>query len=213
MNKKNKEKYSTEKSQRLLHDHNISNNQKLIQDTKKKGCPVIFNTKKILSFPEFKIPGNTRNNNDKASKLIKTFLNDLKEAKDKKTIMKKCKFEYIFTFPKTKHLYHHAGIDAGVTEPLEPAGSNSDFIKKVIHSGCRSVKELESTAADFVTDVLFEGASKPDRYRGRFFPERRKTRNLITYIKIENRFSKIDQENVEYFVSTCQKAKIRFTPR
>ena len=47
---------------------------------------------------------------DKASKLIKTFLNDLKEAKDKKTTMKQCKFEYIVTFPKTKHLYCHTGI-------------------------------------------------------------------------------------------------------
>ena len=75
------------------------------------------------------------------------------------------------------------------------------------------MKELESRAADFVSDVQFEGASKPDRYRGRFFPERRKVRNLITYIKIENRFSKIDPENVENFVSTCQQAKTRFSPR
>ena len=82
MNQKKKEKYRTKKSQRLLrlHDHNFSKNRKLVQDTKKKGCPVIFSTKKILSFPEFKIPSNTRNNKDKASKLIKTFLNDLKEA-------------------------------------------------------------------------------------------------------------------------------------
>ena len=72
---------------------------------------------------------------------------------------------------------------------------------------------MESRAADFVIDVLFKGASKPDWYRGRFFPERRKVRNLMTYIKIENRFSKIDQENVENFVSTCQQAKTRFTPR
>ena len=87
MNQKKKEKYRTEKSQRLLrlHDHNFSKNRKLVQDTKKKGCPVIFSTKKFLSFPEFKIPSNTRNSKDKASKLIKTFLNDLKEAKDKKT--------------------------------------------------------------------------------------------------------------------------------
>ena len=56
---------------------------------------------------------------------------------------------------------------------------------------------MESRAADFVTDVLFEDASKPDRYRGRFFPERSKK---PTYIKAENRFSKIDQENGENFV-------------
>ena len=125
--------------------------------------------------------------------------------------MKQCKFEYIVTFPKTKHLYYHTGIAAGVTEPLDPRVS--DFMKKLILNGCRRVKELESRAADFLTDVLFEGYSKPDRCRGRFFPERRKIRNFITYIRIENRFSKIDQKNVENFVSTCQQAKIRFTPK
>ena len=74
------------------------------------------------------------------------------------------------------------------------------------------MKELELMAADFVTDVLFSGASEPDWYRGRFFPERRKIRNLLNYIKIENRCSKIDQKNVENFVSACQQLKIRFTP-
>ena len=66
---------------------------------------------------------------------------------------------------------------------------------------------------DFVTGVLFEGVCSPDRYRGRFYPERRKIRNLITYVKMETRFSKIDQENVQHFVSPCREAKIHFTPR
>ena len=59
-------------------------------------------------------------------------------------------------------------------------------------SGCRRVKALESRAMDFVTDVLFKGACSPDRYRGGFYPEPRKIRNLITYVKMETRFSKID---------------------
>ena len=80
-------------------------------------------------------------------------------------------------------------------------------------SGCRRVKELESQAMDFVTDVLFEGACSPDRYRGRFYSERQRIRNLITYVKMETRFSKIDQENVQYFVSSCREANIYFTPR
>ena len=66
---------------------------------------------------------------------------------------------------------------------------------------------------DFVTDVLFEGVCSPDCYRGRFYPERRKIRNLIFYVKMETRFSEIDQENVQHFVSSCKEAKIYFTPR
>ena len=72
-------------------------------------------------------------------------------------------------------------------------------------SGCRRVKELESQAMDFVTDVLFEGACSPDCYRGRFYPERQRIRNLITYVKMETRFSKIDQENVQYLYRHVEK--------
>ena len=46
---------------------------------------------------------------------------------------------------------------------------------------------------DFVTDVLFEGVCSPDLCCGRFYPERQKIRNLITYIKMETWFPKIDQ--------------------
>ena len=97
-----------------------------------------------------------------------------------------------------------------MAEPLDPRVT--DFIKKLIRSGYRRVKELESRAMDFVTDILF-GVCSPDRYRGRFYPKRRKIRNLIAYVKMETRFSKIDQENVQHFVSLCREAKIHFTPR
>ena len=64
---------------------------------------------------------------------------------------------------------------------------------------------------DFVTGVFFEGACSLDR--GKFYPERRKIRSLITYVKMETRFSKMDQENVQHSVSSCREAKIHFTPR
>ena len=66
---------------------------------------------------------------------------------------------------------------------------------------------------DFFTDVLFEGGCSLDHYHKRFYRERRKIRNLITYVKMETRFSKIDQENVQHSVSSCREAKIHFTPR
>ena len=65
---------------------------------------------------------------------------------------------------------------------------------------------------DFVTGLLFEGVCSSDRFRGRFCPERRNIRNLITYIIMETQFSKIDQGKVQHFVSPCREAKIHFTP-
>ena len=46
----------------------------------------------------------------------------------------------------------------------------------------------------------FEDVCSPVRYRGRFYPERRKIRNLITYVKI-------DQENIQHFASSCREEK------
>ena len=91
--------------------------------------------------------------------------------------------------------------------------SVTDIVKKMIRSGCRRVKELESRAMDFVMDVLFEVVWSSDLYHGRFYPERRKIRNLITYVKMETQFSKIDQENVQHSVSSNREAKIHFTIR
>ena len=78
----------------------------------------------------------------------------------------------------------------------------------MIRSGCRRVKELESRAMDFFTDVLLEGACSPDRYRGRFYPERHKISSLML-----TRFSKMDQENVQHFVLPCRDAKVHFRPK
>lgn len=166
-----KEKYKNEKSQRFLQGRNFLTNQKLVEDTKKKWCPVILSTKKPFLFLSIR---------------------------------------YVVTFPKTKHLYHHTGIAAGVTEPLDPRVS--DLIKKLIRSGCRRVKELESREGCRFCDRRFIWRCFKTR-SVRFFPGRRKITNLITYINIENTLSKIDRENVESFVLTCQHAKIRFTPR
>ena len=113
---------------------------------------------------------------------------------------------YVVTFPKTKHLYHHTGIAAGVTEPLDPRVS--DFIKKLLRCGCRRVKELEPHWLQILRQTFYLKVFQNQIGKGR-----RKITNLITYINIENTLSKIDRENVESFVPTCQQAKIRFTPK
>ena len=56
---------------------------------------------------------------------------------------------------------------------------------------------------DIFTDVLFEGGCSLDRYHERFYRERRKIRNLNTYVKMETRFSKIDRECIMYYSVFC----------
>ena len=126
----------------------------------------------MFPFPKYKIPIDTRHNRDEAAKSVKKFLSSLEQSRDQreKVLDEEYNLSYLIQLPKGKHCYHNTGKAAGIAEPFDPRVT--DFIQKLIRSGCRRVKELESRAMDFVTDVLFEGACIPDRYHGGFYPER-----------------------------------------
>ena len=58
------------KNAKLITDHTFTKHRKLVHDTK-KGCLVVFNTKKLSRIPKCKIPADTRYNRDKAAKFVK----------------------------------------------------------------------------------------------------------------------------------------------
>ena len=77
-----KKKLQGEKNAKLITDHTFTKYRKLVQDTKKKGCLLVFNTKKLFTFPKYKIPA--RYNRGKAAKSVKKFLSSLEQSKGKK---------------------------------------------------------------------------------------------------------------------------------
>ena len=104
------------------------------------------------------------------------------------------------------------GQAAGLTEPLEERIVK--YLKKLIRNGCRNSKDLQSRAAEFVQDKIFFGEKHPGSLRRKFNPNRKKIKNLITNVKIETRYSKIDQENVAKLKEDWEKwADICFTPK
>ena len=111
-------------------------------------------SKKLFTFPKYKIP--TRQNRDKAAKSVKEFLSSLEQSKGKKekVLDEEYHLSQLIQLPKGKHCYHNTVKIAGMVELLD--ASVTDIVKKMIRSGCRRVKELESRAMDFVMDVLFE---------------------------------------------------------
>ena len=204
MNIKKKEAKQRSKEQLLVMDHTFKKIRRLAQDTKKKDCPVIFNVKKIYSFPNFSIEKNTKYIRDKAAKQLKDQLFNNSSNLE-------YRLQYLIRLPMGGHENHNTGLAAGLIEPLDQR--ISDFLKKLIREGCRRVKEIELRALDFVKDNLFPGSPNPPIFRNRFYPERRKIRNLITYVKMEMRFSKIDQENVKQLLSRCSSSKVYFRQR
>ena len=92
------------------------------------------------------------------------------------------------------HKYHNVGQAAGLTEPLDLRIVK--YLKKIIRNGCTNSKDLQSRAAEFVQDKIIFGEKHPGSLRRKFNPNRKKIKNLLTIVKIETLYSKLDQENV-----------------
>ena len=86
------------------------------------------------------------------------------------------------------------GQAAGLTRPLDE--KIVKYLKKLIGNGCRNSKDLQSWTGEFVQNKIFFGEKNPDSLRRKFNSNRKKIESLFTSVKIETRYSKIDQENV-----------------
>ena len=104
------------------------------------------------------------------------------------------------------------GQAAGLTEPLDERILK--YLKKLIRNGCRNSKDLQSRAAEFVQDKTFFGEKHPGSLKRKFSPNQKKIKNLIMSVKIETRYSEIDQENVVKLKKDWGKwADIYFPPK
>ena len=205
--------YTEAKTRKVLFEHSHRT-----FSTKKMECPVTFQTKKILSFPEFSINKNTKWNRTKTSKKLKEFLNGLNnlqpkaDSGDKEFPTESATLKYLIKLPKQEHQYHRMGVAAGFIEPLDERVNN--YLKGLVRSGCRRIKELQNRAKEFVVNTIFSGEKNSAMFRNRFCPSRRKLENIITIVKLETRFSNIDQEYVQHFNSRWkQLGDTYFSPR
>ena len=70
-------------------------------------------------------------------------------------------------------------------------------IKELVDEGVRGVNEMRRHLRHYVTKVLFKEGSVPPRSNRRFFPSKVDLRNSIYESVVKNRWSKVDQENLE----------------
>ena len=62
--------YYKDKKKKVLFEHSLIKSRKLPQPTKKMECPVTFQTKKMISSPEFSIKKDTKWSRTESSKKI-----------------------------------------------------------------------------------------------------------------------------------------------
>ena len=114
--------------------------------------------------------------------------------------------------PKQEHQYHHIGVASRFIEPLDER--INAYLKSLVRSGCRRIKELQNRAKEFVINTTFSGEKNLAMFQNHFCPSKRKLKNIITAVKLETRLSKIDQENIQHLnESWKQLGDIYFSPR
>ena len=80
INHEKKENYKEKKRQNLLLTIHLQNTQNWYRIQEKEYL-VVFNTKKLFTFPKYKIPTDTRYNKDKAAKSVKKIVFSLEQSK------------------------------------------------------------------------------------------------------------------------------------
>ena len=154
-----------------------------------------FCVKTIYRFTSYKVGIDTKNNKEKINRNLRNDLDTLK--KNKKNCENLGSLQYLPIFPnENQHRFHYKGEAATVIQPVD--STVNDLIHKQIREGCRLPEDIQSRAEYFVKETIFNRQKTKESKRRRFFPSRKKNRNLILSVRNETRYSKIDQENIPH---------------
>ncbi|XP_066917540.1 uncharacterized protein [Clytia hemisphaerica] len=203
----NKKKHKLKQEQKI----EFVKTKKLSKPSKKVGCPVKFDVKKLLKFDGFNVSENTRYLRTSTTSKLKATLLERMTKGDTQLSQDIGRVIYIVSFPKGGHEFHNSGEAAGIIEPLDPLVS--EHLKSLIRSGNRKPRDLQDRAKEYALKE-FSNEEEFNPFRRRFFPSEKMVKNMITRVKKELRHSKIDQKNIEMLKEIWQKnADIVFTPR
>ncbi|XP_066929846.1 calcium-responsive transcription factor-like [Clytia hemisphaerica] len=190
-------KYQHKKVMRKLlaeNDPTVKLREKRAVPTKKVSCPARFSVKKIWRFPEYKVTGELTSWKKQTA---------AKELRDKLDLIKigVCddvigRLEYVTAFPAhDAHKFHEAGKADWLVEPLDKQVEK--YLRSEIRKGCIRNQELQQRGVDYVKNVLFSNEVPPNEERRRFFPNKKKIKNLIASEKRKMKTeSDLQQQNV-----------------
>lgn len=170
--------------------------RKVLQPTKKEGCPVKFIVKKVFRFLDYNLKSDARRSRKKMLDDIRLNEFSLDNYQNRCGIESFCTgniVQYLVVMPSKEH--HHMNNNDSNGYRLDKRVK--EFIITQIQQGNTRPKDIELKIEDFVCNNLFQGGLVPEQYRDMFFPSRKK----ISNIKIAfNKYSRIFQENLDNLV-------------
>ncbi|XP_059215614.1 uncharacterized protein si:dkey-31c13.1 [Centropristis striata] len=167
-------------------------NRRLVQNTKKVGCPAVLNISRIAKFPGYKLEENKEHQRRK-------MVTSLKEAleKDPSSVLWENLY-YVRTPVIQDHVGHPVyGQGAVVREPVDERVKN--HIIELSRGRVREVSEVRWHSKQFVERHLFKDQRPPSPSRRRFYPTDKDIRNLVQKAEESGGSSGTDQENLQLF--------------
>ena len=79
---------------------------------------------------------------------------------------------------------------------------------ELAEEGVRKPKDMKIHINEFLKHEIFPGEELPAKHNRRFFPTNADFRAHINRVIVKNRFSKIDQENIEELVNRWQASNL-----
>ncbi|XP_078349678.1 uncharacterized protein LOC144634557 [Oculina patagonica] len=171
-------------------DHSYGSHRKkeMYQTSKKFGCTAQVIMREVIRFPQHKITVDTPKRRKTASK-------KLRKALENKTAGEAERRVYIYLPRPTEHSQHVTGENAGFLQRMDPRLRAQ--IKELVDEGVRGVNEMRRHLRHYVTKIIFKEGPVPSKSNRRFFPSKVDIRNTIYECVVKNRYSKVDQENLE----------------
>ncbi|RMX36463.1 hypothetical protein pdam_00010007 [Pocillopora damicornis] len=169
------------------HAYRTNGAGKLLQESRKLNCPAQAHMREIIKFPEYKISQKTEWRCKSHSKKLR-YVIDAGTAKTERWIN-------IHFRSVDEHTVHPTGEAGGLFQRIDERLVAK--IQELVCAGARSEKEIRRHLKIFVQRELYRGKKAPLKTNIRFYPSKVTIRSHMYKSLVKERFSKIDQEDLQ----------------
>ncbi|XP_056009107.1 uncharacterized protein LOC130051290 [Ostrea edulis] len=171
-------------------DHTYKPKRRLVQNSKKKACPVRIKIRHVVKFLSYSLSSEEKTPHQK-KKLVRNLKEDLKNSP-----AENIEHRFYVQFPEVEDHRNH--LKAEASSILQPMDKRlSDYINRVvIEHGVTSTLKMKLLLEVFLRQSIFINASLPPRHNKRFWSSLKDIYNHMAAQFLKLRDSRVDQKLV-----------------
>ncbi|XP_061178455.1 uncharacterized protein LOC133187113 [Saccostrea echinata] len=170
-------------------DHTFRRKRRLVQNTKKKGCPVKIKIRHVVKFLNYKV----KDQHKPSRKFVPSVKKDLNDCTGELEFQHRF---YVSFPPAEDHRNHLKGAASSILQPMDKRISN--YIKKVVNEhGVTSTLKMKLLIEVFLKQSIFQNSPLPPKHNKRFWPSLKDIYNHMATQFLKLRDSSFDQKEVQ----------------